>query len=47
MTDETTFNEKLLWMFHGPGGGFLEKIPLAAGVILQSHNWQLRAPIFS
>jgi hypothetical protein len=24
-------NQKLLRMFHGPGGGFLEKNPLAAG----------------
>jgi hypothetical protein len=25
------FNKKFLWMFHGPGGGFFKKSPLAAG----------------
>jgi hypothetical protein len=27
---ETTFNEKFLRMFHGPGGGFFKKSPLVA-----------------
>jgi hypothetical protein len=31
MAVATTLSQKFLWMLHGPGGGFLEKSPLAAG----------------
>jgi hypothetical protein len=32
-------NEKLLQMFHGPGDGYLEKSPLAAGGTKLNFLW--------